>query len=163
MAVIAHSYGGVPTTEGAGNAQYLIYVASFALDIGESLLAAAGGEPPSWWDVQGPLVIAGNETQTPQDIFFGDIDDEMAAAIVPRLRAQGLLSMSQPLTRAAWRDIPSTYVIAENDAAIPAFVQEQLAARIGARVERLATSHSPFLSQPDAVADIIESALGSAS
>jgi pimeloyl-ACP methyl ester carboxylesterase len=53
----------------------------------------------------------------------------------------------QPLTKAAWRSIPSTYVIGERDAAIPPAMSKLFAGR-AAEVIRLDTSHSPFLSQP---------------
>ena len=53
--------------------------------------------------------------------------------------------------------MPTTYVVCERDNAIPVFAQEAMAARAG-RVERLDAGHSPFLSRPDELAEIILSA-----
>ena len=55
--------------------------------------------------------------------------------------------MVQPLTKAAWRSIPSTYVVGERDASIPPATSKLFAGRADT-VVRLDTSHSPFLSQP---------------
>lgn len=56
------------------------------------------------------------------------------------------------ITRAAWRYIPSTYLITENDQAVPTQYQEAFAAGAKSRVERIGTGHSPQLSQPKMVA-----------
>jgi hypothetical protein len=56
------------------------------------------------------------------------------------------------------RGRPTTYVITEHDAIFLVAAQEALAARVGSNAVRMTTSHSPFLSQPGAVADIIERA-----
>ena len=53
--------------------------------------------------------------------------------------------------------MPSTYVVCENDNAIPVFAQEAMARRAG-RVERLPSAHSPFLSHPDELTEVLERA-----
>jgi hypothetical protein len=58
----------------------------------------------------------------------------------------------------SWREIPSTYVICEKDSAIPPAVQQRMARRPH-RVERLNTSHSPFMSRPSRVADLLHNEL----
>ena len=62
------------------------------------------------------------------------------------------------LTRAAWRYIPSTYLICENDQAVPAQYQESFAAMAKARVEKCSSGHSPHLSQPDMLVEMIHEA-----
>jgi pimeloyl-ACP methyl ester carboxylesterase len=69
--------------------------------------------------------------------------------------------MRQQLTETAWSTIPNTYVICEADNAIPVAAQELMAKRADA-IERLDTSHSPFLSQPGALAGLIRRSLASA-
>jgi hypothetical protein len=66
--------------------------------------------------------------------------------------------MRQKLTETAWETIPSTYAICEADNAIPVATQELIAARAD-DVQRLSTSHSPFLSQPTALAGLIRCSL----
>ena len=68
VVVVAHSYGGVPATQGAAglpNVVHVVYIAAFAFDQGESLLAAVGGVPPSWWNIEGDLVTAGVPGESP--------------------------------------------------------------------------------------------------
>ena len=162
VVVVAHSYGGVPTTQAASSeaVQHIVYVAAFALDEGESLLGAVGGVAPSWWVVDGPVATAGTEQEPAASLFFGDVEPGAAAEAVARLKPQSVLAFQEPLTAAAWRTRPSTFLITESDAIFPEPAQAGLAARAGSTVRRLNTSHSPFLSQPDAVVGIIEEAAG---
>lgn len=161
VVVVAHSYGGVPTTQGVAglpNVTHIVYIAAFALDAGESLLAAVGGEPPSWWNVQGAVTGAGTPTEPAESLFYNDLPEDVAQENAARLSTQATKPFGDTLTEVAWRTIPSTYVITERDAIFPVFAQEALSARAGSTVHRLDTSHSPFLSQPEATADIIDAA-----
>jgi pimeloyl-ACP methyl ester carboxylesterase len=160
VVVVAHSYGGAPTTQAAtaDNVQHIVYIAAFALDEGESLLGAVGGVAPSWWVIDGPVVTAGTAAEPSTSLFFADVEPEEAAAAARRLKPQSVLAFQEPLTAAAWRTKPTTYVVTGQDAAIPPVAQEALAARAGSTTRHLDTSHSPFLSRPDAVADIVEEA-----
>ncbi|HEY2602022.1 MAG TPA: alpha/beta hydrolase [Thermoleophilaceae bacterium] len=149
--VVAHSYGGVVTTEGvagAGNVAGIVYLTAFMLDEGESLFALVGGLEPDWWikDADEASLLPG----TPEEIFYNDCSPEDTADAVSRLEPQSLPAIKQPVRSVAWRDIPSTYVICEKDNAIPVFAQVEMSQR-ARDVRRLDTSHSPFLSQPDEV------------
>jgi pimeloyl-ACP methyl ester carboxylesterase len=90
----------------------------------------------------------------PEEIFYNDCSPELTAASVARLVPQTRKSFADPITRTAWSEVPTTYVVCERDNAIPVFAQEAMAARAG-RVERLDAGHSPFLSLPDELAAII--------
>ena len=161
VVVVAHSYGGVPTTQalaGASNVQHIVDIAAFALDAGESLLGAVGGVPPTWWMVDGPLTTAGNAAEPAESLFFNDVPDDLAHATAARLLSQATKPFGEAITAAAWATIPSTYVITERDNVFPVFAQEALSGRAGSTVHRLDTSHSPFLSQPEATAAIIDAA-----
>ena len=68
--------------------------------------------------------------------------------------------MTQELTEAGWKTIPSTYVICEADY-LPLVLQERWAKRTD-RVRRMNTAHSPFLSRPAGLARLIEEELDSA-
>lgn len=159
VVIVAHSYGGVPVSEAARPpvVHHIVYVSAFVLDAGESLLAAAGGVAPPWWHIDGPLATAGDDEITPRQLFYGDVEPELAAECEARLTSQSLLAFTDVTTRAAWREIPSTYVITEEDGATPVFAQEMMAGRTTS-IERMKTSHSPFLSAPEELADIIEAA-----
>ena len=153
VVIVAHSYGGAPVTEGAAgadNVRQIIYLTAFQLDEGESLLGAVGGQPPPWWRIEGDIVTPDN----PHQVFFGDVPAEEADRAVERLLPQSLRAFTEELTAAAWKTIPSTYIICDNDQAIPVFAQEAMSARSTA-VHRLPTSHSPFLSQPATLAALL--------
>jgi len=95
---------------------------------------------------------------TPESVFFNDLDATAAASAVGQLGYQSYSSMRQPLTETAWRSIPSTYIVCEADNAVPVAAQELMARRAD-DVYRLNTSHSPFLSQPAALAQLIRCSL----
>jgi pimeloyl-ACP methyl ester carboxylesterase len=163
VVVVAHSYGGVPTTQGLANAtnvRHLIYLGAFQLNVGESLLTPSGGQLMPWarrhqQDGIGDYV----EAMTPETVFFNDLDTTTADSAVSQLGYQSYASMRQELTEVAWKTTPNTYVICEADNAIPVVAQERMAQRAD-DVHRLKTSHSPFLSQPAAVAQLIRLSLG---
>jgi pimeloyl-ACP methyl ester carboxylesterase len=153
--VVGHSYGGIVITEGAAGldgVRHLVYLTAFMLDEGESLADVAGRTPPGW-QIPEPdgktLTVAG-----PQQVFYNTCAPEVADAAAARLRPHPIVSLVQPVRSVAWRDVPSTYVICDRDNAIPVPAQEAMSARAGT-THRLESDHSPFLTDPDAVADLI--------
>ncbi|WP_433278317.1 alpha/beta fold hydrolase [Pseudonocardia xinjiangensis] len=165
LVVLAHSYGGVPTTQalaGLSNVRRIVYLAAFLLDEGDSLLSSAGGTPPPFWviheqDGDAQTYITAND---PAAIFYRDVDPAVAEQAVADLGYMSYLATTQPLTEVAWKEIPSTYILCESDDAVPPFVQELFAKRTE-KVLRSNTSHSPFLSQPAALAQMIKDELAS--
>ena len=153
--VLAHSYGGVVTTQalaGLTNVSRIIYLTAFVLDEGESLFAACGSMDPPWWirSADGERLTAG----TPADVFYNECSPDIAAQASAALRTQSMSSFMQPVTEVAWREIPSTYVLCTNDQAIPLFAQEQMATRCP-EVLRLASDHSPFYTHTDELGELV--------
>ena len=151
--VVGHSYGGAVVTEavtaGSGVVR-VVYLCAFLLDAGESLLGAVGGTPPPWWDVRADHVLV----RTPETVFYNGVSPELAARSAARVSAHSLRAFEQPLTNAGWRAVPSTYVVATQDQAIPPVAQEAMAQRAG-DVLRMDTGHSPFLSHPQELAELL--------
>ena len=87
--------------------------------------------------------------------FYGDCD----VPPVDRLRPMSLAAFGTPVTTPAWRSRPSTYVLCTQDDAIHPDVQAFLAKRCTTTVV-LEASHSPMLSQPDRVAEILRATSG---
>jgi pimeloyl-ACP methyl ester carboxylesterase len=166
VVVVAHSYGGIPATQGlvhAKNVRRIIYIAAFQLSAGDSLQSLQGGSLMPWSRLHHRDGIDDYvEAMTPETVFFNDVDTLTARRAVSQLGYQSYASMRQPLTETAWRTIPSTYVICERDNALPVAVQEVLAEHAD-DVQRMSTSHSPFLSQPAALARIIRRSLARSS
>ena len=166
VVVLAHSYGGIPTTQGLTNARnvsHIVYLASFQLDVGDGLLSGnRGGALLPWEKLHHRNGIDDYvEAMTPETVFYNDLDATAAARAARQLGYQSYTSMRQPLTEAAWRTIPNTYVICEADNAVPVAAQELMAGRAD-DVQRMNTSHSPFLSQPAALARLIRRSLADA-
>jgi pimeloyl-ACP methyl ester carboxylesterase len=154
--VVGHSYGGVAISEGAADAAGLVYLCAFMLDEGESLLDAMQHELPDWIELD---VQAGSHLATrTEDVLYADCPPEVAATAGPRLTRQSVAAIATPQSAAAWKIVPSTYVVCEQDRAVPPPAQEAMSARAGT-VHRLPSSHSPFFSKPDEVAEIVLAAL----
>jgi pimeloyl-ACP methyl ester carboxylesterase len=122
-------------------------------DVGESCVALAGGSISPWCPVRddGTFII---DPQVAGDVLYGDCDPETRQWALDRLVPQLAATATQTIGRAAWRTIPSTYVVCGLDQAIPPNIQRRLAGRATEALE-LSSAHSPFLSQPEAVAEII--------
>ncbi len=154
--VVAHSYGGLPVSEGGADAAHLLYVAAFMLEPGESLLGLRGGVDPDWWITSddGRIVVPDD----PKHVFYADCPADVAERAAAALLPQNKDVFRQELRSAAWRTVPSTYVVCGRDNAIPPALQELMSQRAGT-VSHMDASHSPFLSRPGEVTAIIQETL----
>jgi len=73
----------------------------------------------------------------PEQVFYADVEPAIAARAVARLGFQSLACLGGVLTAAAWRELPSSYLLCEEDQALPVPAQEAMSARTNL-VERLA-------------------------
>ncbi|MCX5263130.1 alpha/beta hydrolase [Streptomyces sp. NBC_00199] len=161
VVLAAHSYGGVPATWAAAESDRvaeLVLLAAFALDPGMSMTEWMGGDfPPSW--IHSPDGLAVKAGDAEESVFSG-VDPVLAAEAVKRLNWQGMRAFTEKLG-AAPAGLPTTYVVATRDPALPPAVQEQWAARAAHRV-RIASGHSPHLSHAGEVADVLAAAVARA-
>jgi pimeloyl-ACP methyl ester carboxylesterase len=161
--LVGHSYGGqIMTALGtdAPNVVGLVYIAAFGLDEGESLGALLAGPPPPAiahlsLDQQGFFWI-------PEDDFVGHF-----AGDVDPVKAKVLHAVQQPLAAGtfndvigtpAWRSLPTWYLVAQNDQAIPPDAERMFAQRMGATTVEVASSHVAMVSHPDEVVRLIHAA-----
>ena len=165
LVVVACSYAGIPATQAlgrVGNVERIVYLSGFQLDEGESLFSLGGGESASWARIHCREGIGDYlEPQGPMEVFYGDVDAAIARRAVAQLGYWSRAAGSQQLTEAAWKSISSTYIVCQADKAIFPAWQEQFALRAN-RVRRLASAHSPFLSQPAQLAALLREELASA-
>lgn len=159
VVLCGHSYGGAVITEAGahGSVRHLVYLCAFVPDVGETVMGLSGspGFEPS--TLSSGLTIEGDDLLVTPDVareaFYADCEQQPVDRLVPHpMRAFGV----EPAA-AAWRDTPSTYVVCTQDRAIQPGLQRQMAARCTTTVE-LEASHSPMLSMPERVAEILRSA-----
>ncbi|GIH93448.1 alpha/beta hydrolase [Planobispora siamensis] len=156
VVVVAHSYGGVVAAEAAAGVErvrHLVFVSSFLPEPGESLASFGDGTPAPYLDfgADGTFgVRAGLATET----FMQDCDPEAVEQAHARLVRQSAAVTAQPVAAAAWKDVPSTYLVCALDNGTPPAAQRAQAERAG-RVVELRAGHHPFLSQPEAVAGLV--------
>jgi Alpha/beta hydrolase family len=90
--------------------------------------------------------------------FAGDLSAEQAAFMADSQVPWGVDALSGTISEPAWRTKPSWYLITTEDRMIPPPAQREMSARAGSTVVEVAGSHSIYVSQPAAVADLIEKA-----
>jgi len=163
--VAGHSYGGqIMTALGtdAPNAVGLVYIAAFGLDEGESIgaLLAQGGPPTP---ALAHLVIDDKGfAWLPEDDFVNHF-----AADVDPVKARVMFAVQQPLAAStlgdvmgvpAWKSLPTWFLVAEGDQAIPPDAERQFAARMGATTVEVSSNHVAMVSHPEDVVKLIETA-----
>ena len=94
--------------------------------------------------------------------FAADLPAEQAAFMADSQVPWGVDALAGTISEAAWRSKPSWYLVATDDRMIPPPAQRSMAERAGATVLEAAASHSIYLSQPAAVAELIEQAASEA-
>jgi pimeloyl-ACP methyl ester carboxylesterase len=162
--LVGHSYGGAVISEAAaGNnkVKALVYVAAFAPDKGESLDGLIKKYPPTPLfaavvpDSAGFLFI---DQAKYHEVFAHDLSQEEARVLATTQKAIAGSVFGESLKAAAWKTIPSWYVVSTQDHAIDPDLERFLAKRMKAQTTEVAASHVPFISQPVKIAEIIESA-----
>jgi len=161
--LVGHSYGGAVITEAGNdpNVAALVYIAAFAPDKGESVntliegFPKDGPQPPILPPQDGFLFLDRDKFH---DSFAADVDAERAAFMADSQVPWGLDALGGTISAAAWASKPSWYLITTEDRMIPPQAQREMSRRTGAIVEEAAASHSVYVSQPGAVAEIVKKA-----
>jgi pimeloyl-ACP methyl ester carboxylesterase len=164
--VVGHSYGGqIITALGpdAPNVAGLVYIAAFALDEGESLgaLLSQGPVTPAlahlFTDSRGFAWLSEDDFV---NHFAGDVDPTHARVMYAVQQALASSAFTDIIGAPAWRELPSWYLVAQNDEAIPPDAERMFASRMGATTVEIPSSHVAMVSHPDEVAELIEKAAG---
>jgi pimeloyl-ACP methyl ester carboxylesterase len=172
VVLVGHSYGGcVITNASSGNSKVkaLVYIAAYAPDEGETLTDAGTlgggstaltkhlvlrpypGAPEG--DADGYI-----DPQHFHELFCADIDADLAAFMAIAQRGVAVSGLTTPSGTPGWKTIPSWYMVAANDATIPPEAERAMAARAGATVVELPSSHVAMISHPKDSTDLIVSA-----
>ena len=172
--VVSHSWGGSVATLGAIGARgvrHLIYIAAVVTEAGHPTLSLPAAVPVKGRETLRPKVIIETDTTTIIDrevslaAFYHDVEPSLARQAASRLRPfqKTGYAVIETDAVAAWRTIPTTYVVCADDRMIHPDSQREMAAAAGAEVLEWPSSHSPFLSHPDLVADLVARRAESAS
>jgi pimeloyl-ACP methyl ester carboxylesterase len=164
VVLVGHSYGGAVITEAGTHEKVaaLAYITAFAPDQGESVATLIADPvpgapvPPILPPVNGFLALDRDKFA---DSFAGDLPQDQARFMADSQMPWGVDALSGTVTNPAWRSKPTWYLVAGDDRMIPPPAQRAMARRIGAHtVEAPGASHSVYVSQPAATADLIKQA-----
>ena len=139
----------------------LVYITAFAPDKGESVATliqdppAGAPVPPILPPQDGYLFLDRTKFRAS---FAADVDAERAAFMADSQVPWGVEALSGKISEPAWKAKPSWYMIATDDKMIPPDAQRSMSKRAGSTVVEVKGSHAIYLSQPRAVADLVEQA-----
>jgi pimeloyl-ACP methyl ester carboxylesterase len=158
--LVGHSYGGAVITEAGNNpkVERLAYITAFALDNGESVgtlikdPVPEAPVPPIMPPQGGFLLLDPTKFA---DSFAADVEPGLAAFMGDSQVPWGLDALNGMVSSAAWRSKRTWYLIATEDKMIPPDAQRFMAKRAEANAIEVKGSHAIFVSQPQAVADLI--------
>jgi pimeloyl-ACP methyl ester carboxylesterase len=172
--LVGHSYGGAVITNAAVKAKNvvgLVYVAAFVPDEGESLQALAQQATDS---LLGPALrpsqYPGGAGAAPgveftvdpasfHEVFAADLSAAQAAVLAVSQRPAADKAFGEPSGPPAWKALPSWAVVSASDKAIGPSGERLMAERAGATIVQVDGSHLLMISQPQAVTDLILTAL----
>jgi pimeloyl-ACP methyl ester carboxylesterase len=161
--LVGHSYGGAVITEAGNDPKVvgLVYITAFAPDRGESVASLIKDPPPG---APVPPILPPQDGYLFLDktkfaaSFAADVDAEKAAFMADSQVPWGVAALSGTISEPAWRAKPSWYLIATDDKMIPPDAQRFMSKRAGSTVVEAKGSHAIYVSQPSAVAGLIEQA-----
>jgi pimeloyl-ACP methyl ester carboxylesterase len=150
--VLGHSYGGAVIT-GLSGVRSLVYVAAFVPTTDESCASLGGAlvNDAMRRDAGGGTAI---DSSLARGALYADADAETAAWAVGSLVPQAPGHGRGIPRRAAWEEVRSRYVVCAKDRAVDPEIQRSLAPRC-TEASELDADHSPYISRPEVIADIV--------
>jgi pimeloyl-ACP methyl ester carboxylesterase len=164
--LVGHSYGGAVITEAGTHPKVagLVYVTAFAPDTGESVNALIANPPPG---APVPPILPPKDgylfldkTKFAQS-FAGDVDASTAEFMADSQVPWGVDALSGQVTKPAWKTRPSWYLRVTDDRMIPIAAQRFMSERARSTTTEVPGSHAIYVSNPRAVATVIETAASS--
>jgi pimeloyl-ACP methyl ester carboxylesterase len=168
--LVGHSYGGAVITNaavGVPNVKALVYIAAFAPDLGDSLAQLVTMNPGTHITPDAllerpyPLPDGGQGTDLYikadvfRDAFAGDLPPSTTRLMQATQRPFSVQAFTEASGPPAWKNIPSWYLVATDDHAIPPATQRFMAHRAHAHIVAVKASHVAYISQPTATTELI--------
>lgn len=168
--LVGHSYGGAVISQAApavNGVVALVFLSAFAPDVGESCASVQEPFPPS--------LLASTSVPTPYDApgapggpdlfikiadfhrtFCADLPADVAAPMAASQRPLSAAALTETATKAGWKDLPTWFMVSEQDNAIPPDCERFMAKRMNAATESLSGgSHAAFIAHPHIAAGLI--------
>ena len=161
--LVGHSYGGAVITEAGNDPKVagLVYITAFAPDKGESVATLIKDPPPG---APVPPILPPQDGYLFLDkakfpaSFAADVDAHKAAFMADSQVPWGVGALSGTISEPAWKAKPSWYLVVTEDKMIPPLAQRAMSKRAGSTVIEVKGSHAVYVSQPQAVASLVEKA-----
>jgi pimeloyl-ACP methyl ester carboxylesterase len=168
VVLAGHSYGGAVITQAGNhsNVARLVYITAFAPDKGESVNTLIANPPPG---APVPPILPPTNGYLFLDkakfaaSFAGDVDAKIAEFMADSQVPWGVDALAGSITEPAWRTKPSWYLRVTDDRMIPIAAQRFMSERAGSRTSEVPGSHAIYVSNPRAVATLIETAASAVS
>jgi pimeloyl-ACP methyl ester carboxylesterase len=166
VVVVGHSLGGhtIPLVGARRPVRHLVYLCSLVPNIGRSVFDQLR-EEPDMTDLVWLTGLGEPDAQNRQawvnlelvrELLYADCDDSTVEAAVKRLRPQANYPATRPFSLTEFPPVRCTSVVCTEDKMVGADWARRIARdRLGAEVIELPGSHSPFLSRPKALADVL--------
>jgi pimeloyl-ACP methyl ester carboxylesterase len=165
IVLVGHAYAGavIGATKNE-RVKLLVYVAALAPDEGETVAEVFYREPPH---AQAPKLApddGGFIWMPPEGFehaFAQDAAPDLKSVLLATQRPINVKCIQEKAPRPLWKDKPVWFLIAENDRMIAAKTQHFQAGRMGSTVRVHAVDHSPMLTAPGKVVDVLLEAIQS--
>jgi pimeloyl-ACP methyl ester carboxylesterase len=164
--LVGHSMGGVvvPLIAAARPVARMVFLAALLPEPGSSLGEQRAREPVDavvelsaveFTHLGDGVFEVGPNTAT--ELFYHDAPEEIAAAAISRLRPQAYLFMDETTPLQAWPDCDAEYIVCGDDHAVnPAWGRQAAAERLNVTPHEIEGGHSPFLTRPSQLADMLD-------
>jgi pimeloyl-ACP methyl ester carboxylesterase len=161
IVLVGHSYGGAVITAATAansNVKALVYVAAIVPDEGETVGDVFRCVPPHpsapqlQPDADGFLWLT---VDAFRNAFAPDATTSETALMAAAQKPISVKCLGEPMTKPAWKEKPSWFLIAEKDIMLSPETQRFTAARMKSKIVSLPVDHHPLASKPDAVTDLI--------
>jgi pimeloyl-ACP methyl ester carboxylesterase len=168
VVLVGHSYGGaVITAAGSGNlnVKALVYIAAMAPDEGETVGQLLHHSAPR---ASAPALVPDEDAflwmsaKGFADAVAHESSAEDAALMAATQKPIAIKCVEEPMTKPAWKEKPSWFLVAERDRMIVPETRRFMAHRTGGYVHAMEVDHTPLASAPDRVVAIITEAVDAA-
>jgi pimeloyl-ACP methyl ester carboxylesterase len=168
IVLVGHSYGGAVITVAASqaaNVKALVYLNGLAMDEGESNLEITERFPNHFGEALQPRPYAQADGTQGTDLyidparfrqfFAADVPARTVARMASAQRPVPAAAIQEKITAAAWKTIPTLYLIGRQDEVISPAAQRFMAKRAHAHTTEINSSHASYISHPTDVVKLI--------